>query len=1369
VTNATKRLSQISTSTTNSNKKRKTQNKIGPWKLGRTLGRGSTGRVRLAKNVNTGELAAVKIVPKANFKKLENPKYKRASINSMNNRLPYGIEREIIIMKLINHKNIMGLYDVWENKNDLYLILEYIEGGELFDYLIKRGKLREQEAINYFRQIINGISYLHQFNICHRDLKPENLLLDFNKNIKIADFGMAALEVRERLLETSCGSPHYASPEIVAGKNYHGAPSDIWSCGIILFALLTGHLPFDDENIRQLLLKVQSGRYIMPDYLSWEAQDLISQMLRVNPDDRITIEHIFDHPLLSKYPDASGSDNDQFDVSTANLNPIESADKIDQEILKNLTVLFHNCDEETMISRLMSPSKCPEKTFYYLLMKYRNEHSSESNLNDSPDCSSTPSIPKSGYIMTTTNDDDVTDKMHTTVKRSNKSSNTKNVLGNITNTSSSSLTKNFRASTSFNKKKTLMNNHVISKSTSSQKLNQKRTISPSTSIPSKTKTLSSTCPTQLPPKFKHTQSSTHLLESHARTVENQKHEQEDNKENEMPPTSRSSSKVFTAKNRNKFGGTNKSLLNFENIIDEAFNEENSPPVFNLKPKSNLLLVRERELAAKVRQKNEEREKKLFIQREQEEKMLEQKRQSFILKQKQVEALEKLRDANKHDSPAKSKERRYVTEPQSVLLQKLSLDPKTSLLRAKSMASPSSYASLRSNNQSNKSNTQNVLKSLGIEVGLPQTKLTSNLKSSGSRNLSSYLNLNEQMHDRNDISLKEYNKLENASFQEDINESEHEYDSERSSVHEPTWKSLVGHKTRVRSMVQDVEESKSEEEDEVTEIFPSTISSINQSGFIPNPRFSRFSMGGVLNPVSHHDTSNIIHEDVIHETMLSSNNTVKRKSKNELNNKTLPTLPGTGRLKLSSTNELLGLGINMKSKNLDTLDSQNFVSVDVSEDTTDTSFNYDDENSDLSADTIVESRYPHQRKHSSYLTTTHRSMQLDSDVSNFDIYSTKTAKIAKRNTIRPNIVNLAGNSTENVNDDTNESMESIETMYKGYEGYVKDRKPKSMIDAVERVLKTDQDKGKNQHDQGIRRNQTRGTSLYENSVLDDFSIPENTLENDPSDEEQFESRNSNGEPNMRQSRASTGIFSTMRQSCLKETTTIKEENDEPVKPEQDVPRILEQKRFTSNLNKAVPMIPDVESFAKPEKNHYINRISNISVPSPKQAILRKFTLNPKRDAPKAPDAPGKGHNRFSRISVLTTSMGNSSDGPARNWFKKIMDTFATPKSSGNKVTVVNSLLISSELIYVIKKQLELKRMEGSVSKVIMDEEFGLITGEIPAKFAGGRKLKFKMEIIDLIDSSTLHLHKLKGGDKGFQNFTKVVTYIIQQEESTRRKT
>jgi serine/threonine protein kinase len=179
-----------------------------------------------------------------------------------------------------------------------------VEGGELFDYLVSQGRLAPDEASRYFQQIIAGVDYCHRFNICHRDLKPENLLLDAEKNIKIADFGMAALEPSDRLLETSCGSPHYASPEIVAvssfegrfeaqadaqGMSYHGAASDIWSCGVILFALLTGRLPFDDENIRVLLQKVKNGRFAIPADLPADAKDLITRMLVVDPERRITV------------------------------------------------------------------------------------------------------------------------------------------------------------------------------------------------------------------------------------------------------------------------------------------------------------------------------------------------------------------------------------------------------------------------------------------------------------------------------------------------------------------------------------------------------------------------------------------------------------------------------------------------------------------------------------------------------------------------------------------------------------------------------------------------------------------------------------------------------------------------------------------------------------------------------------------------------------------------------------------------------------------------------------------------------------------------------------------------------------------------
>jgi serine/threonine protein kinase len=166
------------------------------------------------------------------------------------------LEREVTIMKLISHPNVLQLYDVYDSPKNLFLVMEHVEGGELFDYLVKKGRLTESEAVGFFQQIIMGVDYCHHHLICHRDLKPENLLLDKHRNVKIADFGMASLQVPATMLETSCGSPHYASPEIIKGIKYDGPSADVWSCGVILFALVTGNLPFDDENIRRLLNKV---------------------------------------------------------------------------------------------------------------------------------------------------------------------------------------------------------------------------------------------------------------------------------------------------------------------------------------------------------------------------------------------------------------------------------------------------------------------------------------------------------------------------------------------------------------------------------------------------------------------------------------------------------------------------------------------------------------------------------------------------------------------------------------------------------------------------------------------------------------------------------------------------------------------------------------------------------------------------------------------------------------------------------------------------------------------------------------------------------------------------------------------------------
>lgn len=352
--------------------------KIGPWKLGKTLGRGATGRVLLATHQTTGQKAAVKVVSKSELQDEETEKN--------GDGLPYGIEREIIIMKLLTHPNVLRLYDVWETSKALYLVLEYVEGGELFDLLVERGPLPEVEAIKYFRQIILGTAYCHALGICHRDLKPENLLLDSQLNVKLADFGMAALESNGKLLETSCGSPHYAAPEIVSGLKYHGAASDVWSCGVILFALLTGRLPFDDENIRNLLLKVQAGNFEMPvDEVSREARDLIARMLEVDPMRRISTEKILRHPLLTKYP-MSNEDlisEKSLPHPQTGYKSLGSVRNIDKQILSNLTILWNDRPEEEIVDCLLKDGSNPEKTFYALLMRYKHNQGDNTN-NNSP-------------------------------------------------------------------------------------------------------------------------------------------------------------------------------------------------------------------------------------------------------------------------------------------------------------------------------------------------------------------------------------------------------------------------------------------------------------------------------------------------------------------------------------------------------------------------------------------------------------------------------------------------------------------------------------------------------------------------------------------------------------------------------------------------------------------------------------------------------------------------------------------------------------------------------------------------------------------------------------------------------------------------
>lgn len=239
------------------------------------------GQVKLATHAVTAHKVAVKILNKAKIKQLG---------------MEEKVQREINILHLCTHPHIIRLYEVIDTPTDIFLTNEYVSGGELFDYIVSKGRLSADEARNFFHQIISGVEYCHFQKIVHRDLKPENLLLDANLNIKIADFGLSNLMRDGDFLRTSCGSPNYAAPEVISGHLYAGPEVDVWSCGVILYALLCGSLPFDDESIPNLFKKIKSGMYSLPTHLSQLARNLIPRMLEVDPMKRITIPEIRLHP-----------------------------------------------------------------------------------------------------------------------------------------------------------------------------------------------------------------------------------------------------------------------------------------------------------------------------------------------------------------------------------------------------------------------------------------------------------------------------------------------------------------------------------------------------------------------------------------------------------------------------------------------------------------------------------------------------------------------------------------------------------------------------------------------------------------------------------------------------------------------------------------------------------------------------------------------------------------------------------------------------------------------------------------------------------------------------------------------------------------
>lgn len=258
---------------------------IGHYFLGKSIGEGTFGKVKLGTHILTGERVAIKVLEKQRILDVSDVE---------------RVAREIHILKQIRHPYIIQLYEIIETPKQLYLIMEYAPGGELFDFIVTRNRVAESEACRLFLQILSGVEYLHSLRIAHRDLKPENLLLDRGQSIKIVDFGLSNTYEPEAQLKTACGSPCYAAPEMIAGKKYDGLKADIWSCGVILYALVCGYLPFEDANTTVLYKRIMQGEYKCPPFISESASDLITAVLNINPEKRFSIEQIRNHPWCSR-------------------------------------------------------------------------------------------------------------------------------------------------------------------------------------------------------------------------------------------------------------------------------------------------------------------------------------------------------------------------------------------------------------------------------------------------------------------------------------------------------------------------------------------------------------------------------------------------------------------------------------------------------------------------------------------------------------------------------------------------------------------------------------------------------------------------------------------------------------------------------------------------------------------------------------------------------------------------------------------------------------------------------------------------------------------------------------------------------------
>jgi carbon catabolite-derepressing protein kinase len=263
------------------------ENLFGKYEVGRLLGYGAFAKVYHARDVRTGQSVAIKAVSKQKVLK---------------GGLTAHVKREISIMRRLRHHHIVRLFEVMATKRKIFFVLEFAKGGELFAKVAK-GRFSEDLSRRYFQQLISAVGYCHSRGVFHRDLKPENLLLDENWDLKVTDFGLSAVTDQIRpdgLLHTLCGTPAYVAPEVLAKKGYDGAKIDVWSCGIILYVLNAGYLPFNDPNLMVMYRKIYKGEFRCPKWTSPDLRRFLSRLLDTNPSTRITVDQIVNDPWFKK-------------------------------------------------------------------------------------------------------------------------------------------------------------------------------------------------------------------------------------------------------------------------------------------------------------------------------------------------------------------------------------------------------------------------------------------------------------------------------------------------------------------------------------------------------------------------------------------------------------------------------------------------------------------------------------------------------------------------------------------------------------------------------------------------------------------------------------------------------------------------------------------------------------------------------------------------------------------------------------------------------------------------------------------------------------------------------------------------------------